>query len=227
MSKPPNDHKKPFNDYLDPHKKAAARHQLHQKIPDRITIDSNILGGKPHIQGTHISVASVLQLLATANTFEGIIASRFPSLSVEDLKACLNFAVLCVTAYRPETPPPKADEGVKLPVDSYTDSYIRTMERRVRALETERQLLEVQRNKLEEVKDNLKLELQKLRQPPLFVGTIQSLLASGKAIVKSSTGPLFAVVVDSSIPRDLLVPGAQVLLHQRNFAILEVVPKIQ
>lgn len=79
--------------------------------------------------------------------------------------------------------------------------------------------------KLTQEKDALKLELQKLRQPPLFVGTIHSLLDNGKAIVKSSTGPLFAVVVDSSIPRDLLVPGAEVLLHQRNFAVLEVIPK--
>ena len=86
---------------------------------------------------------------------------------------------------------------------------------------------EVKIQKLTEERDNLRLELQKLRQPPLFVGTIHSLLDNGKAIVKSSTGPLFAVVVDSSIPRDLLVPGAQVLLHQRNFAVLEVIPNIE
>ena len=86
---------------------------------------------------------------------------------------------------------------------------------------------EVRIQKLNEERDNLKLELQKLRQPPLFVGTIHSLLDNGKAIVKSSTGPLFAVVVSSSIPRDLLIPGAQVLLHQRNFAVLEIIPNIE
>ncbi|NHJ02279.1 MAG: AAA family ATPase [Candidatus Heimdallarchaeota archaeon] len=109
--------------------------------------------------------------------------------------------------------------------DDFTDSYTRTMERRIRALETERQLLEVQRNKLEEERDNLKLELQKLRQPPLFTGTIQEILENGKAIVKSSTGPSFVVVIDSSISREELIAGARVALHQRNFAILEVLPQ--
>ncbi len=109
--------------------------------------------------------------------------------------------------------------------DEFADSYTRTMERRIRALETERQLLEVQRNKLEEERDNLKLELQKLRQPPLFTGTIQEVLENGKAIVKSSTGPSFVVVIDSSIPKGLLTPNTRVALHQRNFAILEVLPQ--
>ncbi|MHA2223974.1 MAG: proteasome-activating nucleotidase [Candidatus Hodarchaeales archaeon] len=116
-------------------------------------------------------------------------------------------------------------DNKKASFDEFADSYTRTMERRIRALETERQLLEVQRNKLEEERDNLKLELQKLRQPPLFTGTIQEFLDKGKAIVKSSTGPSFVVVVDSTIPKDVLVPGTRVALHQRNFAVLEVLPQ--
>ncbi|MFX0050543.1 MAG: proteasome-activating nucleotidase [Candidatus Hermodarchaeota archaeon] len=120
---------------------------------------------------------------------------------------------------------PDTVENKKGSYDDFADSYTRTMERRIRALETERQLLEVQRNKLEEERDNLKLELQKLRQPPLFTGTIQEVLENGKAIVKSSTGPSFVVVIDSSISMDLLTPGARVALHQRNFAILEVLPQ--
>ena len=120
---------------------------------------------------------------------------------------------------------PDTVDNKKASFDDFADSYTRTMERRIRALETERQLLEVQRNKLEEERDNLKLELQKLRQPPLFTGTLQEILANGKAIVKSSTGPSFVVVVDSSIPKELLTPSTRVALHQRNFAILEVLPQ--
>lgn len=120
---------------------------------------------------------------------------------------------------------PDTVDNKKSSYDDFSDSYARTMERRIRALETERQLLEVQRNKLEEERDNLKLELQKLRHPPLFTGTLQEVLDNGKAIVKSSTGPSFVVVVDSSIADDILTPGARVALHQRNFAILEVLPQ--
>lgn len=83
---------------------------------------------------------------------------------------------------------------------------------------------EVMIQKLQEERDALKRELQNHRRPLLFGGTVRTMLESGKAIVKSSTGPLFAVVVNESIPRELLVLGAQVLLHQRNFAVFEVLP---
>ncbi|MHA2054195.1 MAG: proteasome-activating nucleotidase [Candidatus Hodarchaeales archaeon] len=116
-------------------------------------------------------------------------------------------------------------DNKKASFDEFTDSYTRTMERRIRTLETEKQLLEVQRNKLEEDRDNLRLELQKLKQPPLFTGTLLEVLDNGKAIVKSSTGPSFVVVVDSSIPQNTLLPNSRVALHQRNFAILEILPQ--
>ena len=96
---------------------------------------------------------------------------------------------------------PDTVDNKKASFEDFADSYTRTMERRIRALETEQQLLEVQRNKLEEERDNLKLELQKLRQPPLFTGTLQEILENGKAIVKSSTGPSFVVVVDSYLKK--------------------------
>lgn len=110
-------------------------------------------------------------------------------------------------------------------LEDFVDSYTRSMERRIRALETEKQLLEVQRAKLEEERDNLKHELQKLRQPPLFTGTILEILDNQRAIVKSSTGPSFVVIIDSSIPKEELEPGSRVALHQRNFAILGVLPQ--
>jgi proteasome regulatory subunit len=120
---------------------------------------------------------------------------------------------------------PETVDDKKATFDEFTDSYTRTMERRIRTLETEKQLLEVQRNKLEEDRDNLRLELQKLKQPPLFTGTLLEVLDNGKAIVKSSTGPSFVVVIDSTIPKDILVPNSRVALHQRNFAILEILPQ--
>ena len=120
---------------------------------------------------------------------------------------------------------PETADNKKATFDEFTDSYTRTIERRIRTLETEKQLLEVQRSKLEEDRDNLRLELQKLKQPPLFTGTLLEVLDNGKAIVKSSTGPSFVVVIDSTIPKETLVPNSRVALHQRNFAILEILPQ--
>ncbi|HEV7646277.1 MAG TPA: DUF433 domain-containing protein [Pyrinomonadaceae bacterium] len=58
---------------------------------DRITSNPNILGGKPIIRGTRISVEFVLELLASGISEEEIL-SDYPHLTQEDIRACLQFA---------------------------------------------------------------------------------------------------------------------------------------
>ena len=58
---------------------------------DRITIDPNILVGKPVITGTRIPVSLILNLIAHDRTFEQIIED-YPNLTVQDIKAALAFA---------------------------------------------------------------------------------------------------------------------------------------
>ena len=57
----------------------------------RITRDPQILAGKPVIKGTRISVEYVLELLA-ANWSEAELLANYPSLSREDVLACLAYA---------------------------------------------------------------------------------------------------------------------------------------
>lgn len=57
----------------------------------RITIDPEVLSGKPVIQGTRISVAFVIGLLASGMTRAEIL-DEYPVLSEEDLIASLRFA---------------------------------------------------------------------------------------------------------------------------------------
>ncbi|TXT56824.1 MAG: Proteasome-activating nucleotidase [Candidatus Thorarchaeota archaeon] len=107
---------------------------------------------------------------------------------------------------------------------SYTQSYTRHLERRLRALETEKQILHAERSRLEKETQTLRTELEKLRHSPLITGTIVELLEDGRAIVKSSTGPNFVVHVASSIPKEKLQPGMRVALNQRSFAITQDLP---
>ncbi len=107
---------------------------------------------------------------------------------------------------------------------AYSQSYTRHLERRLRALETEKQILQAERSRLEKETQTLRTELEKLRQSPLITATITEMLADGRAIVKSSTGPNFVVHVASSIPNDRLQPGAIVALNQRSFAITQELP---
>ena len=57
----------------------------------RITANPGILGGKPIIKGTRISVEFILELLASDVT-ETEILQDYPHLSKEDINACLRYA---------------------------------------------------------------------------------------------------------------------------------------
>jgi uncharacterized protein (DUF433 family) len=58
---------------------------------DRITIDSNVLVGKPVIKGTRISVEFVVDLLARGWTATQVLA-EYDHLKPEDIQACLAYA---------------------------------------------------------------------------------------------------------------------------------------
>jgi uncharacterized protein (DUF433 family) len=58
---------------------------------DRITVDSDILAGKPVIKGTRIAVEFIVGLLADGWTYETILRN-YPQLKKEDIFAALNYA---------------------------------------------------------------------------------------------------------------------------------------
>ena len=61
------------------------------RLEDRITVTSGIRSGKPCVKGTRITVYDVLEYLAGGMS-EGDILSDFPSLTGDDIRACLAFA---------------------------------------------------------------------------------------------------------------------------------------
>ncbi len=58
---------------------------------DRITMSSDVCGGRPCIRGLRIRVKDVLDLLAAGATREEILAD-YPYLEAEDIPAVLQFA---------------------------------------------------------------------------------------------------------------------------------------
>ncbi len=58
---------------------------------DRITVDPNVLVGKPIIKGTRIAVEFVVDLLGRGWTVEQIL-EEYDHLSREDIQACLAYA---------------------------------------------------------------------------------------------------------------------------------------
>jgi uncharacterized protein (DUF433 family) len=58
---------------------------------DRITIEAGKRGGKPCVRGLRITVYDVLSYLASGMTTEQVLED-FPSLTREDILACLAYA---------------------------------------------------------------------------------------------------------------------------------------
>jgi proteasome regulatory subunit len=107
---------------------------------------------------------------------------------------------------------------------SYLLSYTKHLERRLRMLETEKQLLDAEKVRLERELNALRMEIERLKYPPLIAATVTEILSDGRVIVKSSTGPNFVVHVSPMVPREKIHPGVRVALNQRTFAVVEVLP---
>lgn len=61
-----------------------------------ITQDPNILGGKPIIAGTRMSVESILELLSSGMEIKDIL-KEYPFLEKEQIQAAINYAAKIVS----------------------------------------------------------------------------------------------------------------------------------
>jgi uncharacterized protein (DUF433 family) len=58
---------------------------------DRISVDPKVCHGKPCVKGTRIMVSLILNYLGNGDSIEDILAS-YPSLTAEDVRACIAYA---------------------------------------------------------------------------------------------------------------------------------------
>jgi uncharacterized protein (DUF433 family) len=71
---------------------------------DRIIINPRVMVGKPVVKGTRIPVERVVAHLANNPDLDDLFAA-YPDLTIEDVKACLQYAHHAVEEKR--TPPPQ------------------------------------------------------------------------------------------------------------------------
>ncbi len=65
---------------------------------DRIAVDPRIHFGKPCVAGTRIAVQDVLELVDEDIPFNQIIRDYYPDMTVEDIHACIRYAIALVGA---------------------------------------------------------------------------------------------------------------------------------
>jgi proteasome regulatory subunit len=121
--------------------------------------------------------------------------------------------------------PIEADDGSK------ADARIAGLEERNAELRDEKRkangevkhLREEVRSLTKEVQ-RLTIELEKVKHPPLIVGSVLDVLVDGRVVIKSSTGPNFVVPVADFVSREKLVPGTRVSLSQSNLTVVGLLP---
>ncbi len=93
-----------------------------------------------------------------------------------------------------------------------------------RRSEGEKRFVEGELIRLQKELKRLKAELERLKTPPLIIGQIKDILADGRVVVKSSTGPDFVVSTSDYVSPELLVAGARVALNKQTLAVMGVLP---
>jgi len=93
-----------------------------------------------------------------------------------------------------------------------------------RRVEGEKRFVEGELLRLQKEMKRLKAELERLKAPPLIIGQIKDILADGRVVVKSSTGPDFIVSTSDYVSPELLTAGARVALNKQTLAVMGVLP---
>jgi len=88
-------------------------------------------------------------------------------------------------------------------------------------METEIQMSERIRLKQEQEIKRLKREIEKLKTPPLLVGTVSDIIGEDRVVVKISNGNSFLVMVAEGLE---LEAGSVVAMNQQTLAIVDVLP---
>ena len=90
--------------------------------------------------------------------------------------------------------------------------------------ENEKRYSESELFRLQKDLARVRTELERLKSPPLVIGSLRDVLPDNKVVVKSSTGPDFIVSVSQYVPEKDLIPGARVSLNKQTLAVMEVLP---
>ena len=62
-------------------------------MKERIEVNPNVHFGKPCVAGTRIPVVDVLEVVSEGLSFEQITKDYYPDLELEDIRACVRYAI--------------------------------------------------------------------------------------------------------------------------------------
>ena len=90
--------------------------------------------------------------------------------------------------------------------------------------EGEKKYMKSEMVRLQKEIQRLRFELDRMKTPPMIIGTIKDVLTDGRVVVKSSTGPDFIVSTAEYISQENIIIGARVALNKQSLAVVGVLP---
>jgi proteasome regulatory subunit len=121
----------------------------------------------------------------------------------------------------PEAPTPEHDTFDRL---NFLELRNTQLAEAIKRVESERHYMEAEILRLQREVKRLKTELDRLRYPPLIVGSVRDVLTDGRVIVKSSTGPDFVVNAAETVEHGKITVGSRVALNKQTLAVMGILP---
>lgn len=112
---------------------------------------------------------------------------------------------------------------LKAKIRSLEERNVRLLEE-LQNLENEKRYSESELFRLQKDLTRIRTEMERLKSPPLVIGTLRDVLPDNKVVVKSSSGPDFMVSVSEYCPPEELIPGSRVSLNKQTLAVMSVLP---
>ena len=112
---------------------------------------------------------------------------------------------------------------LKAKIMSLEEKNVRLMEE-LQTAENDKRLSDSELFRLQKDLARIRTELERLKSPPLIIGTLKDVLPDNRVVVKSSTGPDFIVTVSTYCPVEDLIPGARVSLNKQSLSVMSVLP---
>ena len=111
---------------------------------------------------------------------------------------------------------------LKAKIVTLEDRNVRLVED-LRNAENEKRYAEGELFRLQKDLARIRGEMERLKTPPLIVGSLRDVLPNNRVVVKSSTGPDFVVAVSDYISPEQLIPGSRVTMNEQTLAVMEVI----
>ncbi len=113
---------------------------------------------------------------------------------------------------------------LKAKIISLEEKNVRLMED-LQNMEGEKRYAESELFRVQKDLAKVRAELERMKTPPLIIGTVKDILPNNRVAVKSSTGPDFVVGISTYCPMDVLEVGARVSLNKQSLAVMDVLPQ--